>query len=345
VPLDRELAAQLLRLPGVCVLNEAHEREHSLEVHLPFLQHLLDDFTLVPLVVGDADAGTVARVLEAAWGGDETLIVISSDLSHYHDYDTARQRDAESARAIERLELERLGPYEACGCRPLKGLLLLARRRGLEVRRLDLRNSGDTAGSRDRVVGYGAWAITEPAADTDAGTILLRVARAAIAHGLEGKAFRVNAGEYPAALRAPRAAFVTLTLDGHLRGCIGTTEARKPLVECVAESAYKAAFRDPRFAPLSRDEFARISVAVSVLTPAEPVTFRDEAELLSLLRPGVDGLIIEAGSKRATFLPSVWESIASPATFLEALKRKAGIPAGTAPERAWRYTAEYHEEE
>lgn len=158
IPLDKQKIAQLLLLPQVHVFEAAHRQEHSLEVHLPFLQTILDTFSLVPLVVGDVTAEEVADVIDASWGGDETLIVVSSDLSHFHDYDDARQIDAETTRAIEHLETRSIGYENACGRNPINGLLTIAKRRGLTVETLDLRNSGDTAGTRDRVVGYGAYA-------------------------------------------------------------------------------------------------------------------------------------------------------------------------------------------
>lgn len=160
VPVDQEACRRAGAFPQVQVLDAAHAMEHSLEVHLPFLQVLLGDFALVPLVVGDAGPTEVSEVLEALWDAPEkTLVVISSDLSHYHDYDTARRLDSETSRDIEALN-ETLTPEQACGCRPLNGLLHLARTRGMNARTLDLRNSGDTAGPRDRVVGYGAYGIT-----------------------------------------------------------------------------------------------------------------------------------------------------------------------------------------
>lgn len=159
VEINRTAATALLKLPQVILSDAAHQQEHSLEVHLPFLQCLLDQFTLTPLVVGEAGPKEVAEVLELLWGGPETLIVISSDLSHYHDYATARRIDAATTLAIENLQLERIGSSQACGCRPVNGLLQVARDRHLQVKTLDMRNSGDTAGTRDRVVGYGAYAV------------------------------------------------------------------------------------------------------------------------------------------------------------------------------------------
>ena len=157
IPVDRAAVERVLALPHVELLDQAHAREHSLEVHLPFLQRVLDDFSLVPLVVGDASPEEVADVLDQLWGGPETLIVISSDLSHYHDYETARQLDAATSHAIENLSPEEIHGEGACGRVPVRGLLVVAKRRGLHAETIDLRNSGDTAGPRDGVVGYGAY--------------------------------------------------------------------------------------------------------------------------------------------------------------------------------------------
>lgn len=158
IELDRAAMRSLEGTAGVIRLDAAHAREHSLEVQLPFLQVALREFTLVPLAVGDAQPAATADVLEALWGGPETLLVISSDLSHYRPYQAAAAIDAETARAIESLDDAPLDGEHACGCHPIRGLLHLARRRGLRVTPLDRRNSGDTAGDRRRVVGYGAWA-------------------------------------------------------------------------------------------------------------------------------------------------------------------------------------------
>ncbi len=159
VPVDREAIDQLRDLSQVTVSEEAHAPEHGLEVHLPFLHMALDDFSIVPLVVGDATPEEVAEVLERLWGGPETLIVVSSDLSHYHDYETARRMDEATSKAIESLRPEAIGQDQACGRIPIQGLLHVARNKGLRAEVLDLRSSGDTAGPRDQVVGYGAYAV------------------------------------------------------------------------------------------------------------------------------------------------------------------------------------------
>lgn len=162
VPVDRDAVVKALALPQVRVLDEAHDQEHSLEVQLPFLQEVLGSFRIVPLVVGSATTEQVAEVIETLWGGRETLIVISSDLSHYHTYDRARKIDAETTKTIE-AAIPSLESEQACGCKPLNGLLEVARQRGMRVRALDVRNSGDTLGSRDQVVGYGAFVLDEGA--------------------------------------------------------------------------------------------------------------------------------------------------------------------------------------
>lgn len=159
VPVDDVARRAALAFPQVCIDDAAHAAEHSLEVHLPFLQRVLAHFVLVPLAVGEAAPSEVAEVLECLWGGPETLVVASTDLSHYHDYATAAALDRRTADAIVAGAVERIGDRDACGARPVRGLLEVARRRGLGVRLLDLRSSGDTAGPRDEVVGYGAFAV------------------------------------------------------------------------------------------------------------------------------------------------------------------------------------------
>ncbi len=348
IPIDRDACDRALALPQVHVSDEAHAYEHSLEVHLPFLQRVLGPFTLVPFSVGDASAEEVAAVLEALWGGPETLIVVSSDLSHYYDYDTARRLDAATTRAIESLDPAGLDRESACGRVPVRGLLLCARRHGLVVETVDVRNSGDTAGPKDRVVGYGSWVFRAPQGARDAAgeggspggetdepaweprfdAMLLDVARRSIEVGARtGRALEVDPLAFPEPLRAVRSSFVTLKQDGQLRGCVGSLEAHLPLVADVARSAFKAAYEDPRFAPVSAEEIPGLELHVSVLEPSTPMRFDSEADLLAQLRPGVDGLILKEGRAYATFLPDVWESLPAPRDFLAHLKRKAGLPA------------------
>lgn len=301
--------------------------EHSLEVQLPFLQKVLGEFALVPFAVGKASVQEVAQVLERLWGGPETLIVISTDLSHYHPY--------EQARAIDGATLSRIAAHasdidhdEACGATPLNGLLSFAKKRHIPIRLLAACNSGDTAGGKDQVVGYSSFALYEggEVSSDEAGKKLLAIARGAIEQSL----LQEDPVSFNAAwLQQAGATFVTLTKNDELRGCIGSLEATRPLAIDVAQNALGAAFRDPRFPELSAAEWPQCKVQVSLLSTPKPVRFADEADLLAQLRPGEDGLILEADGRRATFLPQVWESVPDKRAFLSELLRKAGLPAET----------------
>lgn len=348
VPLDRDAMQRIAGLPQVVRSEAAHRWEHAIEVQLPFLQRVLADFSLLPLAVGDATPEEVAEVLEALWGGEETLIVISSDLSHFLPDAAARHVDRQTVQYILALD-PHLDHEQACGATPINGLLLAARRHGLRPVALDVRNSSETAGDPDRVVGYAAFAFEaepapEPGEEVDSGlshaekgATLLKLARAEIAQHL-GQT-RALAADVPW-LVEHGACFVTLMRDGELRGCVGTLEAHRPLGVDVRENALAAAFRDPRFAPLTRAEFDDIRVEVSLLSASEPLAARTEAHALESLRPGVDGVVLEYRYLRSTFLPQVWEQLPDPAEFLAYLKRKAGLPVDFwAPEiRLSRYT-------
>lgn len=347
VPIDRAAIEAIATLSQVELRDDAHRDEHCLEVQLPFLQGTLGDFTLVPLVVGGAPPGEIAEVLERLWGGPETLIVISSDLSHYHDYATAQRMDRRAAEAIESLDLGGLAEDQACGRLPILGLLTAARAHGLAVERLDLRNSGDTAGPRDRVVGYGAWKLTEPgvcegAEEENNGAChpvrphakrLLRAVAASLRYALRhGAAPAVDLAKLPPALRKKAATFVTLRHGERLRGCIGTVEPIRALAADAVTNTFGSAFRDPRFDALASHELRGLGVSISILSPHRPLAFEDERELLDRLRPGIDGLIVHNGTQRGVFLPQVWESLPAPEDFLSHLKDKAGIYRPLQPE-------------
>lgn len=351
VPLDRDTAQVLKALPAVVEHDAAHVPEHSLEVHVPFLQNVLPSFTLLPIVVGDATPAEVAAVLDAVWGGPETVIIVSSDLSHYEAYETAQRIDTQTANAIVALDANSVSDQGACGRRPVRGLLELARRRGLRCEMLDLRNSGDTAGGKDRVVGYGSFALFETTANAgdslnaEQRRTLLRVARDVIRQSAEGTLRgepAVNMNPLPPAFAAIRASFVTIETQGRLRGCIGSLEAHRPLVQDVARNAWRSAFHDPRFPAVTAAEVGGLSIKLSVLSTPEAMRFDSEADVVGQLRPGVDGLILSDEGHRGTFLPQVWEQLGTPREFFTRLKAKAGLALDhwSPNVRIWRYTTE-----
>jgi AmmeMemoRadiSam system protein B/AmmeMemoRadiSam system protein A len=338
VPVDAEGANLARTLPQVSDFPPTHAQEHSLEVQLPFLQEVLGDFGLVPMVVGAASVDEVAEVIDRLWGGPETLVVISSDLSHYHPYDEARAMDEATANAMLAMRTD-IDHEQACGATPVTGFLTVARRRGLKPELLDLRNSGDTAGGRGRVVGYASIAFWEGDVakyGEEHGRTLVKLARAGIASALGAQGAKASLDTW---LQEHRATFVTLKQGGELRGCIGSLQARRPLGADVESNARAAAFSDPRFAPLTAPELEAVEVEVSVLSNPARVLFADHRELVAQLRPGVDGLILAAEERRGTFLPQVWEQLREPETFLAHLKRKAGLSEQFPTRRCaiWRY--------
>ncbi|MEO8144203.1 MAG: AmmeMemoRadiSam system protein B [Betaproteobacteria bacterium] len=329
IPVDAEAVRSLAGLKQVVTSGAAHSQEHSLEVQLPFLQKMLGEFALVPLAVSAATVEEVAQVLEHLWGGPETLIVISTDLSHYHSYDEAKRIDGATLARILGFATD-LDHQEACGATPLNGLLSLAAKKGLTVRMLNACNSGDAAGGKARVVGYSSFALHEGDAVSaeQAGRVLIEIARGAISNGLGLNSVPTKRNHLPWLLQ-PGATFVTLTKDGQLRGCIGSLAAVRPIGEDVASNARAAAFQDPRFPKLKRDEWPLCRVEVSMLSAPKPIAFADEAELLARIRAGDDGLILECDGKRATYLPQVWEALPDKRQFLDQLLKKAGLPAET----------------
>ena len=326
ITIDADAVRSLQDLPQVVTSAPAHAMEHSLEVQLPFLQRALGNFSLLPLAVGDASQAQVAEVLERLWGGPETLIVISTDLSHYHEYETARRIDNDTADRISRLETG-LSHQQACGATPLNGLLALAKKKGLSIRRLAVCNSGDTAGGRGRVVGYSAFALDEAGTVSreEAGRTLIGMARASIGARLVSREAPKPDGA--AWLAQPGATFITLMRQGRLRGCIGSLAPHRALGEDVIANAQAAAFGDPRFTPMTPAEWPETQTEVSLLSAARPIRFADEDDLLAKIVPGEDGLILEAAGRRGTFLPQVWETLPEKQQFLTQLRLKAGLPA------------------
>lgn len=335
IPIASDAIQKIIESPDVGFLDQAHAQEHSLEVHLPFLQSVLGEFDLVPIVVGDANKESVANILTQLWGGDETLIVISSDLSHYEAYSDAQELDKKTKDKIETLDATLVGS-DACGCRPVNGLLHYLKHNSLGIETIDIKNSGDTAGDKKRVVGYGAWRVMQKQKSDETPLdewslaerqTLLQLAREAIRSPLEGeKNFNLNLDRFSPRLRQQRATFVTLNIEDRLRGCIGSLQAHRPLALDTAHNAQAAAFKDPRFSALTHAEYQKIDIHISILSEPKALIVSSRDELINQLRPGIDGLIIKEDGRQATYLPSVWEQLPTADQFVLELRKKAGLP-------------------
>ncbi|MBD3239189.1 MAG: AmmeMemoRadiSam system protein B [Chitinivibrionales bacterium] len=350
-PLDSKIVAALRKHAIVQSVPAAHASEHCLEVQIPFVQTLLPEAKIVPIIMGRAAPAEVAAIIEPLVD-ERTLVVASSDFSHYHDSRTAKELDKQSVQTI--LEGNIDGPIDGCGEMPIRVLMHIARSRGLEPVLLDARNSHEVApqyGGSGRVVGYAAIVYVEKngkasaadenhgateasdeassgseAIDGDVKAYLLRLARASLEAAVRGDT-PPKPDDAPSYTTDNRGCFVTLTKSGVLRGCIGYIEPIKPLCQAVIDNARSAALNDPRFPPVRPGELGDITVEVSVLTEPQPLPFESPSDLLRKLEPGRDGVILQKGFHRSTFLPQVWDQLPDREQFLSRLAMKGGMAA------------------
>ena len=351
VPVDKSFAKELTRADASIQLSSrghtptAAGAEHALEDQLPWLQHVLGSFTLVPIVMGNQsyeNSRALGVALAKMIKSGDTLIVASSDLSHYHPYDEAVRIDHKTLNAIQVWDYYSMSRnfetrvWEACGGAPIVAAMIAAERMGAnQAKLLKYANSGDLTGDKSRVVGYSAWALVKATKAQAPGqpikvspfTLsqqdkreLLNVARLSVEQAVRERRIYEPAASNSEALGQERGAFVTLTIHDELRGCIGYTSAIKPLFEAVRDTATYAALRDPRFAPVSADELPTLQYEVSVLSPLRRVL--DPREIVV----GQHGLIMKNGDNEGLLLPQVpveqhWDRD----TFLEQTCRKAGM--------------------
>jgi len=315
--------------------------EHSVEVVLPFLQYFLKNFELIPIVLGH-DSGLADRVSAALdpLMDQNTLVVASSDLSHYLSYPEAVARDRETINMILDLNSDKLRTREnaACGRIPILVMINLARRHEWQPTLLHYSNSGDTAGDHSRVVGYAAIAFygglsMQNTSDSsqplkkNQGQALIKLARQAISEKLGKTSISVDPQTLAdSAFQDHRGTFVTLTINKQLRGCIGNLDATESILAGIKRNAINAAFHDPRFSQLKAHELDQVDIEISILTEPKRLEYGDSKDLLSKLRVHVDGVILRKGSASATFLPQVWEQLPRPEQFLSHLCMKAGLP-------------------
>ncbi len=321
---------KLLKEDSVYEMPEVYEEEHSLEIQLPFLQKTLKDFELVPLITGDVNPSELAKVLEK-YVDDKTLIIASSDLSHYHSYNEAVKLDNECIKNIEAMNVEGASNCEACGVMPVLTLMEIAKNLNWKSQIIKYANSGDVTGDKSKVVGYSSIVFFEKegSLSKEEKSILLKLAREKLESIFTKKEVKVS--KLSDKLKEKKGCFVTLSENDELRGCIGNIDAREELYKCVLNNAVNAALYDPRFNQVSKDELKDIKIEISVLTKPSKLEFKDSEDLLKKLKQGIDGVILKKNEMEATFLPQVWEQIDGKEEFLMHLSLKAGLN-----ENAWK---------
>ena len=342
IEVNNKLIAEIAEKFPSIVADEVFENEHSIEVQLPFIQNLFMphkqnavDFVknlkklgkkirIVPILVGNCDYRLISDLISTYW--ENSSFIISSDLSHYYTQQQCRQIDTYTATVIETGRIEFLEPQQACGLIGIKGLVDFANNNECAMIRAEMYNSGDISSDKDKVVGYGSWFMYEDSRndfiETYFSKYVLKVAKASIIASINQEEFIPH--KIPAVLTQFGASFVTLKLNGELRGCIGSVYPTKPLILDIIDNAKNAAFQDPRFEPLTVEELEGLEISVSILSAIERIDFKDERDLLSKIHP--HGVILVERDKRAVYLPVVWEQLPDKEIFLNSLKEKAGLP-------------------
>lgn len=349
IGVNQDINRELVEKFGCEFQDDAFADEHSAEVQVPFLQTILPDIKIVPLLAGH-NQEKIKQIIDYYWENPEIGFVISSDLSHFYSTNEARKIDNFTAEMIEINDVENFNPQQACGSVGICALVLFAKSKNYSLIRIGMLNSGDITGDTSRVVGYGSWLLYEGTKNEFIkkyfSNYVVDVCKKSIMAGLNKE--KVEVEKIPEVFQQPGACFVTLEKNNELgikdlRGCIGSIIAHRSLIDDLVKNAQNSAFSDQRFQPLKKEEFDELSINVSLLSAPEKMHFKDEADLLNQIRPFVDGIIIKDGGYQSVYLPSVWEQLPEKEVFLASLKIKAGMsPKHFSPTfEAYRYTTEY----
>ncbi len=324
--LNKKIIDELHQNFGLEYSSEAFSREHAVETQLPFIQKFLPNASVVPIIYGCENYENISKII-ARYDNGANAFVISSDLSHFYPARENIRTDAFTASLIESNETANFEADNACGAVGICALMNYAKEKGMSLIRLGLSNSAKVTGDTSSVVGYGSWFMFDGEKNEFIkkyySKSVIELCRKAISAGLHKSSFIPH--NYPCVLEESGACFVTLTAGGRLRGCIGSVIAHRPLIVDLIKNAYSAAFSDPRFNPLSPDEFYGVDVEVSLLSYPEKLQFNSEEELMAQIVPRRDGIIIRDGNHQGVFLPCVWEQLPDKTEFMQALKQKAGL--------------------
>lgn len=328
IQVNKELSQEIANFCDCQIHNFAFEKEHSIEVQLPIIKNLFPEAKIIPVLYGCENFKNLAETISHFWDNKENGFVISSDLSHFYPEKEAFKIDIYTAKMIENNETRDFEMEQACGAVGICGLVNFAKDKGFSLIRAGMRNSAASTGDSSRVVGYGSWFLYEGTKNeyikTYYSDFVIKICKDSILSGLQLGSYDYD--NYPCVFEENGASFVTLKLNGQLRGCIGSIVAHRSLIKDLIQNAHSAAFSDPRFAPLTIDEYQNIEISVSLLSKPERIHFDDEEDLLNQIVPFKDGLIIRDGNYQAVFLPVVWEELPDKHEFLKELKLKAGMP-------------------
>lgn len=364
IEVNNRLIKELAEKYPSIITNDFFEKEHSIEVQLPFLQNIFFpqrqsavDFMknlkklgkklrIVPILTGRCDYRMISDIIAEYY--ETSSFIISSDLSHYYTHEQCRQIDTYTASLIENGKTESFEQAQACGLAGIMGLVDFASKNGYSMIRAEMYNSGDMCEDKSRVVGYGAWYLYEGSKNEYINKYyskyILEVARKSILGELNGEQYVPD--KIPPVLLELGASFVTIKKNDALRGCIGSIYPTRPLILDIIDNAKNAAFQDPRFNPMTADEFnENIDISISLLSAPERIKFKDERDLLTKIYPY--GIILIERSRRAVYLPVVWEQLPDREIFLNSLKEKAGLPSNyfSPYMEAYRFEAMYISEE
>lgn len=345
IAVNKEINHELKQNQNFGYSVAAHKDEHSLEVQLPFLQKVLKNFEIVPILYGSDNPQALAEALSPYLNRKDTLIVFSADLSHYYTYEEAQKLDASTGALIAARSPE-IENHMSCGAIGINTAILLSRQNRLYPQLLDMVNSGDITGDKSGVVGYASWLFSDENSKSQApalslleqetqnlrmfagdyGAELMKIARMSVNEAVKkNKRYRPARSDFADIMFNRGAAFVTLEENGELRGCIGSLMPVQAIAYDVAQNAYAAAMEDSRFAPVKPQELKDLKISISLLTGFEPITYIDEADLLKQIVAGTDGIVIRDGDRQGVFLPAVWKQLPDKQEFLNNLKLKAGM--------------------
>ena len=352
ISIDKDIVNEIFTKFSCEYSDEAFSQEHAVEVQLPFIKYFLNSVKIIPILIGNDDVDKVLNIIKYYYPDKSNGFVVSSDLSHYLKEEDSIKVDTVTAGMIENSHLQGFRFEQACGAIPMVALSEFSRQNNFSLIRIGLTNSGQTSGDKSRVVGYGSWLLYEGKRNDFIEKYfspkLINIARKTIETKLQGKS-EINITSYfpyPPVFDSTGAVFVTLEINNSLRGCIGSPIAHTSLLVDLIKNAYNAAFSDPRFVPLTQEEYNDVSISISILSSPEKMNFKDEDDLLEQMQKDIDGIIIRDGEKQALYLPSVWKQLPDKKMFLNNLKQKAGMDANHFSDtfEAFRFTANYIKE-